>query len=630
MKAKTKIILVLLFCTKSIFCQDERKIDSFHSLYQVHKNEDLQRAEKYARGSVFLSDKNSLDSLALISHYYLAENLYKQRQIKETEKNITITLKLAKRLNNEQYKALSYLMLAKVNRVNGNYDVSLVNLNKTLSIAKNNNFYNLEHKTLISKSILFRKTKNPQKSKRVLNKILENNKFKDTTLLVRTYSALGLLYFKSLNLKDSSALFFKKGIELLEHTNNDYSKAVLYFNYGDLLLQNKKEKEGLHYLKLTEKIAKKNNNYKSLFFVNSSLAIYHHGNENYIKAIEKYIEANEKYGEFVNNTEIARLYWLLADALYLNKQSDEAYLYLEKLVYLKDSLFTIEKNKTFEKLQTEYEVAKKNDQIAFLEKEQILEAKQKKLIVGVGGLLLIALILLVFIYRYRVKSQKIIRAQEKELYTKEKTELEQAQKIERIEGYIAGEEKEKNRIAIELHDGIGGQLSGIKHFVSSLPKNQETAVLQKNISTVSKEVRLLSHTLSSNYSLQQSFKHLLNTLQHQYENHFTIEVSLFPEEAIENIANEQKLFLYRTIQELINNTYKYAKANLVMISITISEEIVLILEDNGVGFNTESTFNGIGLENIKERVYNLKGTFVLDSVLERGTSIIIEIPNTDA
>ncbi len=625
-----KIILVLLFCSQSICCQYQRKIDSLHNLYQIHKNKDLQRAEKYARESVFLSDKNNQDSLATISHFYLAENLYKQRQIKETEKNITTTLKLAKRLNNEQYKALSYLMLAKINRVNGNYDLSLINLNKTLSIAKKNNLYNLEHKTLISKAILFKRTKNAKKSKRVLNQILKNNRFKDTILLSSTYNALGSLYFKSFHLKDSSALFLKKGIELINHTDNDYSKTVLYYNYGDLLLQNKKEKEALYYLMLTEKIAKKNNNFKSLFYVNNALAIYHHGNNNYKKAIEKYTEAFEKYGSFVKNPQIAHLYWLLADALYLNKQPDEAYLYLEKLIYLKDSLFTTEKNKTFEKLQTEYEVAKKNDQIAFLEKEQILEAKQKKLIIGVGGLLLIALILLVFIYRYRVKSQKIIRSQEKELYAKEKTELEQAQKIERIEGYIAGEEKEKNRIAIELHDGIGGQLSGIKHFVSSLPKNNETAVLQKNISTVSKEVRLLSHTLSSNYSLQQSFKNLLKTLQHQYENHFTIEVSLFPEEAIENIANEQKLFLYRTIQELINNTYKYAKANLVTISITISDEIVLILEDNGIGFETKNTFNGIGLENIKERVSTLKGTFVLDSVLERGTSIIIEIPNTHA
>jgi len=391
-------------------------------------------------------------------------------------------------------------------------------------------------------------------------------------------------------------------------------------------LQSKRKKEGIYYFKLTEEIATKCNNYKSLFYVTNAFAIYHHVNKNYKEAIKKYTEAYEKYGTSVSNTQVAHLYWLLSEAFFLDKQYKDSYIYQEKYIYLKDNLFTIEKNKTFEKLQTEYEVEKKNNQISFLEKEKILETQRKKLAYSIGGLLLFILGLSAFIYRFKVQSQKLIRKQEQQLHLKEKEQLQQAQKLEHIEGFIQGEEKEKNRIAIELHDGIGGKLAGIKHFVSALHKTKETIALNENISEITKEVRLLSHSLSYTYSLQKPLKSLLEELQEQYKNHFTMEVILYPETEINAISNNKKLFLYRSIQELVNNCYKYAKTNHITISLTYNEELLLLVEDNGIGFDIHATANGIGLQNIKEKLIKFNGTFHIESVIQRGTTIIIKLP----
>jgi len=179
---------------------------------------------------------------------------------------------------------------------------------------------------------------------------------------------------------------------------------------------------------------------------------------------------------------------------------------------------------------------------------------------------------------------------------------------------------------MELHDGIGGQLSGVKHFISSLPENNETTLLLKNITSIAKEVRLLSHSLSSSYSIQKPFDHLLKTLQARYKNHFDIKINLFPEQEVKKLEEEKKVFLYRTLQELFNNIYKYAKASIVNLSITISDEIVMIVEDDGVGFTIRDMSSGIGLQNIKDRVKQLKGEFVVDSTINKGTSIVIKIP----
>jgi len=139
-------------------------------------------------------------------------------------------------------------------------------------------------------------------------------------------------------------------------------------------------------------------------------------------------------------------------------------------------------------------------------------------------------------------------------------------------------------------------------------------------------MRLLSHSLSHTYGLQKPLKNLLEELEEQYKNHFSFEITLYPEEEIHTISDEKKLFLYRSIQELVNNTYKYAKANTISISLTSNEDLLLMVEDNGIGFNTEEKPDGIGLNNIKEKLLKYNGDLHIDSSPKTGTTIIIKLP----
>jgi len=447
----TRFLLLLLLYSSLLYSQEELKIDSLHKLYEKHKNSDLQKAEACATKALLLNNEG-LKTLISYSNYI--EVLYKQRKDSLATTYITELTDLANTLNNKKFLCVSYLHLSNNNRRKRNYDESLKNIEKALVLAKNNNLTDLEHTVLNSKVFLLNNTKNNDKAFLLLKNILKNKTFKNATNLGYTYNSLATSYCDFLKKKDSSAYFYKKGINTIQHTDNDYLKTILYLNLGDVLLQAKDSEQGVRYLLLAKEIATKCNNFKALYSVTSSLAIYYHSNKEYPKAIKKYEEAEQKYGKYTDKRSIAHLYWLLSEAYYLNKQHKEGYLCQEKFINLKDSLFTIEKNKTFEKLQTEYEVEKKNNQIQLLEKEKELEANRKKLVFGIGGLLLFLLGLLVFVFRYKATSQKLIRNQEQQLYLQEKAQLEQAQKIQHIEGIIQGEEKEKNRIAIELHDAV--------------------------------------------------------------------------------------------------------------------------------------------------------------------------------
>ena len=618
--------LFLTFFSSYIIYGQEKKIDSLYELFKQNQFNNLLKAENDITNALTLSKEISSDSLSLTANYFYVDLLVKKRQIEKALEKSLLVEELAQKLNSAKYKCLNHLHFSEIYRRQRSYDKSLQNIEKGLLIAKENNFTTEEHLLLNSKAILLKRTKNIKKSKKLLRNILKSNAYKNSNALGLTYNSLAGLYFSYEKNKDSGAYFYKKGLELLKDTDSNYIKTILYLNYGDLLLQDNKEYEALTYLNKAEQIAKDTHNNSSLFFINASLAVYYDDQKNYDEAIARYKQAVENYGKYADGDQLANIYWLSSGAMWQNKNYKEGFIYQEKLIELKDSLFTSEKNKTFEKLQTEYEVEKKNNQIAFLEKEQKLEAKQKQLVFGIGALLLAILGLLVFVYKNKVRSEKLIREKESKLFQQEKAQLEQDQKIKRIEGYIEGEEKEKNRIAMELHDGIGGQLSGIKHYIASLPKNEETKVVLENVGSVSKEVRLLSHSLSSNFSRQQSFATLLQTLQQQYRNHFEIEVVLFPEEEIDTIDKEQKLFLYRTIQEILNNTYKHAQANSVALNLTITDEVVLIVEDNGKGFSTNSIPKGIGLQNIQEKLKTLNGTFEIDTAKGKGTTVIVKLP----
>lgn len=185
-----------------------------------------------------------------------------------------------------------------------------------------------------------------------------------------------------------------------------------------------------------------------------------------------------------------------------------------------------------------------------------------------------------------------------------------------------------------MHDGVGGSLAWLKLSLSNLQAESNCPTLLEEIEHLEKtyqEIRKISHNLTPI-----SFKK--NSLPITIENYLNrtfpdLEIGIcfqcYPEEELENLTYEQKICVYRIIQELSNNIQKHALATNVNIHLTGHESyLTIMVEDNGRGFDPKKTKYGIGFRNIQKRITLFNGKMEIDSERGNGTTIIIDIPYT--
>ncbi len=198
------------------------------------------------------------------------------------------------------------------------------------------------------------------------------------------------------------------------------------------------------------------------------------------------------------------------------------------------------------------------------------------------------------------------------------------------------QEEERRYIGEELHDNVNqilvGSLLNLSR-VKDLHKNAEKAfefidTTKGHIGDAIQEIRKLSHQLApatfDDNSLKDIFEKLLFDIN--LDNLFTINLH-FDELNQKNIPDDIQINLYRILQEQTKNILKYAEASIIETAVTLSGNIIsLRIFDNGKGFNTMTSKNGIGLGNIKKRAESLSGKFILNSAPGKGCEIIVEIP----
>ncbi len=196
--------------------------------------------------------------------------------------------------------------------------------------------------------------------------------------------------------------------------------------------------------------------------------------------------------------------------------------------------------------------------------------------------------------------------------------------------------KEKKKVAQELHDGVLGRMFGIRISLDSLDKVNETEAVAKRkkylneLKNIEQDIREISHDLNREKSeLINNFVAILGKLFEDQRNTYSSKLitTFDPDIKWELISNTLKINLYRIIQEGLQNCNKYAKADIIKVELRNENEIlVLTIEDDGIGFNTKKTKNGIGLHNIEYRATEGKGTVTIKSAKGEGTILTVKIP----
>jgi signal transduction histidine kinase len=147
------------------------------------------------------------------------------------------------------------------------------------------------------------------------------------------------------------------------------------------------------------------------------------------------------------------------------------------------------------------------------------------------------------------------------------------------------------------------------------------------INSAIEELRKLSHELApasfDNRSLKDAFTNLLMTFN--LNKQFDIQLNF--DEKCNKVNGEIQLNLYRIMQEQIKNIVKYSAADKIEVALTqVNGTVNMRIFDNGKGFNTKTSKNGIGLSNIRKRAESFSGKFILNSAPGKGCEIIVEIP----
>ena len=248
----------------------------------------------------------------------------------------------------------------------------------------------------------------------------------------------------------------------------------------------------------------------------------------------------------------------------------------------------------------------------------------------VGGVVLL-LVIGTLIYR-----QQKLRQEQLEKQTK--IERQQVQ----LQAVLQGEERERKRLATDLHDGLGQLLSTIKLNVSGFQHELDTEggnpkdALDTSLGLIDEavgELRNISHNLMPSALLQLGLVPALDELVTKINRSGQIEVRLQTFGMESRLSDSLEITLYRVVQELLNNVLKYAKASSISVQLLREGgELNVMVEDNGVGFDTKIIKNstGIGWQNMHSRVEMLGGVIEVDSHPGHGTTVIIDLPATDS
>ncbi len=288
-------------------------------------------------------------------------------------------------------------------------------------------------------------------------------------------------------------------------------------------------------------------------------------------------------------------------------------------------------------LEIEYETLEKEKEIIELEEGKLkreAELKRQKTIKNaflIGFLIiLIPIMALLYVYYQKIQAQSELTKKQEEINRQKVAALVQEQELNLIKAAIEGQDDERKRIAQELHDSIGGNLAGIKlQFASMEGDSEKLKTLTGQIDETYQLVRDISHTLIPKKFKQNAFTELIREYAKSISATGELQIGFHPhpEKKINAIDEKLQMEIYKIIQELITNTLKHASATSVDIHLAaIDNTLSLLFEDDGKGFNTTNTIDGIGFQNIKNRIAELNGSVHIDSVLERGTVVSLEIP----
>lgn len=577
------ISLASILFASVCFCQDFKTAEYYLNNYQY----------KEALREINSININSIPIASKAKYYFLLGEINQKLNKSDVSyKNYILAQKLYKSIDSiDQFQEINLKISTIIDSQENNTNNATVYINEYLNYAikvKDSHKLAKAYKQLGNMNAGIDNNKCLDYYKRAIR---YNTIPNDRKLYSDVYKNIGLIYNDALNNPKIGLEYLKIALEYDKAIDIGNGICYNYINQASAQFSLKNYKESIVLLKMADKAPIRENMLKTKTIIYQNLA-----------------ESSHKLNDFKN-----------------------AFLYNNEYIKYKDSLDESSQNIAINDIQTKYQTQQKELQIVKLKNHQIMNY-------SIIGFLIIVVTTSILAYKNLSKKKKIIE-QEKLLETQKLETTLKEQELHEIDVMLESQEKERQRIANELHDNLGSMLATLKLNFENLkrhdsnPTDTETKLFEKTddlIEEAYQKVRNISHLKNLGVIGSEG---LLISVKKMAEKMSVIEklqINVIPHGLNERLENTLEVMLFRMIQELCTNIIKHSEATEVNIYLTQhnDSELNIIIEDNGKGFDPKTIVatSGIGLRSIEKKVEQMNGTFTIDSIISKGTTIIIDLP----
>lgn len=575
---------------------------------------------------------------------------------------------LAKDENYVQGLALIYDKLGVINRNQSNYPQALQYHKMAWNLAENTNYILLKIQVLNNIGVVYRRLDDNKVAIdfhiKALQMAEKENDLKNVCIATNSigniYFALGqyqdaLQYFRKalpLELKrgnllgaainnnniglvfstwgklDSALVYFKKSLDYNLKVKSKNGEAICYNDIGDVYLEKGDFKKADYFYgrALEINLFIGDEIYTSTSYTNIARASFLQ--KDFDKAIDLYKKSLEIALKIGSKSQAEIAYKGLSECYREKKNFEQALVLFQISVKYADSILNEKNLRHVAHMHAQYDSEKKQQQIILLQKEK----RNSNLVAVIFAIAVFTIIIAVlFGYRSIVQKRKFAQ-QELNLQAQKIRELEKDRQLVASHAVLQGEDAERSRLARDLHDGLGGLLSGVKMALSGVKGNmvvsQKAAkdmdhVLDLLDSSI-RELRRVAHNMMPAALVKYGLREALQDFCSQLDSRELSVVSQFFGDN-KRLDKSLEITIYRIVQELVNNAIKHGCAKKVIVQLVKdSDRVHLTVQDDGQGFDLSQCSKGVGLENIKARAEALNGRFDIYSERGKGTEGVVE------
>ncbi|WP_400192093.1 ATP-binding protein [Hymenobacter sp. B81] len=329
----------------------------------------------------------------------------------------------------------------------------------------------------------------------------------------------------------------------------------------------------------------------------------------------------------------------LAELAEQQGQTATALTYFKRYKAAEDSTQESTTKQAISRIESQYQVQQKEQQILTLrqtQRAQAAELRRQQTVNRGAGAVLLALLCAGVLGFTTLRSRQKIGRQQQLLQAQKIQELQQERQLLASEAMLRGQEEERSRLARDLHDGLGGMLSSVKYYLGSvrsavvLPEpsaqlfTRSLEQLDGSISELRRVARDMMPEALLHFGLTTALQDVCDQLGQSRP--LRVQLQTFGLTA-ERLPQRTELVVFRLVQELLNNVVKHADAQSVLVQLSrTDDQLQLVVEDDGRGFDSAASHRGVGLRSMQARVDYLRGALDIQTAPGQGTAITIDVP----